>query len=125
MSNLKVALFLVASSSQLGWDRNYTLTEADLHEKELSDDIGLKWRDLARKLGFKEAFIDGTEKQKHNCTKECCIEVLIRWLQREGKGATAEKLFEALDKIGLKNLAERFPLKRSDPNQVIRTDMHR
>ncbi|XP_074617414.1 uncharacterized protein LOC141876609 [Acropora palmata] len=107
----------MASSSQLGWDRNYTLTEADLHEKELSDDIGLKWRDLARKLGFKEAFIDGTEKQKHNCTKECCIEVLIRWLQREGKGATAEKLFEALDKIGLKNLAERFPLKRSDPNQ--------
>lgn len=101
------------------------MTEADFHEKELSDDIGLKWKDLARELGFNHAFINCTEKGNNNCAKECCIEVLIRWLEREGKDATAEKLCEALIKKGLKKIAERFPLKRSDPNQVIRTDMHR
>ena len=100
------------------------MTEADFHEKKLPDDIGVKWRDLARALGFKEAFIDIT-KDKNHCARECCIEVLVCWLRKEGKDATAEKLFEALVKIKLKIVAERFPLKRSDPNQVIRTNMHR
>ncbi|XP_067054646.1 uncharacterized protein [Acropora muricata] len=107
----------MTSSTQLGWDRKYTLKEPDFHEKKLPDDIGVKWKELARELGFNHAFIDIT-KDKIHCARECCIEVLVCWLRREGKDATAEKLFEALVNIGLKSVAERFPFKPSDPNQV-------
>ena len=117
--------FFVASSHQLGWDRKYTLKEADFHESKLPDDIGVKWKDLARALGFKQAFIDITEKEKIHCARESCIEVLVCWLHMEGKEATAEKIFEALVKIRLRNLAERFPCRRSDPSQVIHTDICR
>ena len=41
------------------------------------------------------------------------------------KDTTAEKLVEALVKIGLKKVAESFPCKPSDPSQVILTDMDR
>ena len=99
------------------------MREYDFHEKELPDDIGVKWKDLARALGFKEAFIDITEKQKFQCARECCIEVLVCWLRRKGKDATAEKLFEALVRIGLTNVADRLPSKPCDPSQVIRTDL--
>ena len=99
------------------------MREDDFHEKELPDDIGVKWKDLARALGFKEAFIDITEKDKIQCARECCIEVLVSWLRRKGKDATAEKLFEALVKIGLRNVADRFPCKPCDPSQVILTDL--
>ena len=100
------------------------MRENDFHDKELPDDIGVKWRNLARALGFNHAFIDAT-KEKMQCARECCIEVLVCWLGREGKDATAEKLVEALVKIRLKNVADRFQCKPSDRSQVIRTDMNR
>ncbi|XP_015755612.1 PREDICTED: uncharacterized protein LOC107335142 isoform X2 [Acropora digitifera] len=106
------------SSNQPGWDRKYNLREDDFHEKKLPDDIGVKWKELARELGFNQAFIDIIEKEKIHCAKECCIEVLVCWLRQEGEDATAEKLFEALVNIGLKSVAERFPFKPSDPSQV-------
>ena len=112
----------VASSNQNGWNRKYALKEADLHEKNLADDIGVGWKDLARALGFKQAFIDITEKEKNSCDKECCIRVLVSWLHKEGEDATAEKIVEALVRIGCKSLAERFPCQPSDPSQVIHTD---
>ena len=112
----------VVSSNQNGWDRKYALKEADLHEKKLADDIGVGWRDLARALGFNESSIEIIEKEKNNCDKECCIRVLVSWLHKEGEDATAEKIFETLVKIERKSLAERFPRKPSDPNQVIHTD---
>ena len=116
--------FFLASSNQLGWDRKYTLKEADFHENKLPDDIGVKWKELARELGFNHAFIDIT-KDKIHCARECCIEVLVCWHRQEGEDATAEKLFEALVNIGLKSVAERFPCKPSDPSQVIRTRLIR
>ena len=97
------------------------MKEADFHEKKLPDDIGVKWKELARALGFNQAFIDITEKEKIHCARECCMEVLVCWHRQEGEDATAEKLFEALVKIGLKIVADRFPCKPSDPSQVIRT----
>ena len=112
----------VASSNQNGWDRKYALKEADLHDTNLADDIGVGWRDLARALGFSESSIDIIEKEKNNCDKECCIRVLVSWLHKEGEDATAEKIYEALVRIGRKNLAERFQCKPSDPSQVIHTD---
>ena len=112
----------VASSNQNGWDRKYALKEADLHDTNLADDIGVGWRNLARALGFSESSIDIIEKEKNNCDKECCIRVLVSWLHKEGEDATAEKIFETLVKIERKSLAERFPRKPSDPSQVIHTD---
>ncbi|XP_015755594.1 PREDICTED: myosin-10-like isoform X3 [Acropora digitifera] len=107
----------MTSSNQNGWDRKYALKEADFHEKKLPDDIGVGWKDLARTLGFSESSIDIIEKEKNSCDKECCIRVLVCWLHKEGGDATAEKIYEALVRIGRKILAERFQCKPSDPSQ--------
>ncbi|XP_068721274.1 uncharacterized protein [Montipora capricornis] len=101
--------------SQSAWNPDDPLTEGVVYEKRLADDIGQKWKDLGRALGFHQASIDNIEQEKGNNSKECCIEVLVRWLRRDGKeGATAGNLAEALTKIGLKNLADRFPTEPSD-----------
>ena len=99
------------------------MSEANFYEKELPDNIGPnKWKDLARALGFHQASIDNIQHEKGN-SKECCIEVLVRWLQQKGKAATAGKLAEALTKTGLRNLADRFPIKPSDTNRVSHSDV--
>ena len=120
---MRVAWFFEASSNPPVGDLKFTLTEADFHEKKLADDIGLKWKDLARALGFNQAFVDVTETEKNHCARECCIEVLVRWLRREGKDATAEKLLEALVKTGVENVADRFLCKPNDTNKVIRPNI--
>ncbi|XP_068725408.1 uncharacterized protein PF3D7_1120000-like [Montipora capricornis] len=108
----------MTSSGQSAWNRNDPLSENDVYEKRLADDIGQQWKDLGRALGFHQASIDNIEQEKGNNSKECCIEVLVRWLRRDGKeGATVGKLVEALTKIELKNLADRFPIKPSDTNR--------
>ena len=84
----------------------YRLTESEIHNRRLPDDIGTKWKDLARELGFKEAIITATESDK-DCNKECCIALLVKWIGQEGEqGATREKLASALTNIGLQNLAD-------------------
>ncbi|XP_068725418.1 putative uncharacterized protein DDB_G0271982 isoform X3 [Montipora capricornis] len=113
----------MASSGQSAWNRNDPLTEGVVFEKRLADDIGQKWKDLGRALGFHQASIENIEQEKGNNPKECCIAVLVRWLRRDGKeGATAGNLAEALTKIGLKNLADRFPIKPSDTNRNAKED---
>ncbi|XP_074617401.1 uncharacterized protein LOC141876605 isoform X7 [Acropora palmata] len=107
----------MASSNQFGWDRKYVLKEADFHEKNLADEIGVKWKDLARALGFNQASIEIIAKENINSVKECCIAVLVSWLRREGEGAITEKLVEALVRIRLTNVAERFTCKPSDQSQ--------
>ena len=63
---------------------------------------------MARVLEFNEAFIDAIENEK-DCNKECCIALLVNWMEREGQqGATREKLASALTNIGLQNLADRL-----------------
>ncbi|XP_068725419.1 ankyrin-2-like [Montipora capricornis] len=99
---------------------NFTdpVSEDDFYEKELPDNIGPnKWKDLARALGFRQASINIIQHEKGN-SKECCIEVLVRWLQQKGKAATAGKLAEALTKTGLQNLADKFPIKPSNTNRI-------
>ena len=108
-----------ASSNQFSWDPKYALKETDFHEKKLADEIGVKWKDLARALGFTQASIDIIAKENINSVKECCIAVLVSWLRQEGERATTEKLVEALVEIRLTNVAERFTCKPSDQSQVI------
>ena len=83
------------------------LTEADIHSLYLPDDIGTRWRDLARQLGFKEELINSIKDEKDS-NKERCIAVLVKWMEREGQQGTCEKLATALERIGLQNLAERL-----------------
>ena len=93
-------------SVQIGLDRNHPMTETDIHKNKLPDDIGPNWKDLARELSYNQATIDAIESEKLNCNKECCIELLVRWLRREGRSATAGKLADALTSARLKNLAD-------------------
>ena len=97
----------------------YVLKEADFHETNLADEIGVKWKDFARALGFSQAYIEIIAKENINSVKECCIAVLVSWLRQEGEGAITEKLVEALVRIRLTNVAERFTCKPSDQSQVI------
>ena len=47
------------------------------------------------------------EKGKLYCDKECCIEVLGRWMRQNGTEATVGiRLNEALEKIELKNVGD-------------------
>ena len=90
----------------MGLGLNHKIQEKDISDSEIADNIGIKWKDLARALGFKEATIEQIENEKGPSTKECCIQLLVRWLRRKGMDATAGKLAEVLKKIELKNLAD-------------------
>jgi len=105
----------------MGLDRNHQMTEHDIHVSQLPDSIGVKWKDLARALGFIEATIEAIEKEKGSFIKECCIQFLVRWLCQNGEGATAGKLADALTRIGLKNLADKL-IKAKDPSQVTESE---
>jgi len=92
----------------MGLDPSHQLTESDIHDNKLPGKIGSKWKDLARALGYEEADIDSIQTDQSGCTKECCIAVLVRWMGREGKNATVQKLAEALIKAELKNVADKL-----------------
>ena len=90
----------------MGLDPSHKLTESDIHESHLPEQIGLKWKDLARELGFVQSTIDMIENEKLLKTKECCIELLVQWMRQNGSEATVGKLKESLEKVELKNVAD-------------------
>ena len=92
------------------------MTESDIHDYQLPEKIGDKWRDLARALKFREANIDSIQKDQGGSTKECCIAVLVRWMGRVGRNATVKKLLAALIQAELKNVADE--LMSMDTTQV-------
>ena len=47
------------------------LTERIIHESNLPEDIGDRWRDLARALNYNEAAIEAIQKEQGSSTKEC------------------------------------------------------
>ncbi|KAM7448799.1 hypothetical protein ABFA07_003288 [Porites harrisoni] len=91
-----------------GKDPSHQMTENDINDDKLQlpDGIGIKWKELARVLDYKNAIIEAIEKEKGSSTKECCIDLLVRWIGREGSEATAGRLADALEKIERKNLAD-------------------
>ena len=84
------------------------MTERDIHESQLPEHIGDKWRDLARALYYSQAVIEAIQKEQGNSTKECCITVLVQWMGQEGRDATAGKLAKALTTIKLKSVADKL-----------------
>lgn len=91
---------------QIGLDQNHPISESDIYKNKLPDDIGPNCKDLARVLSYNQATIDAIESKNVNSNKGCCRELLVQWLRREGRHATAGKLADALTYEGLKNLAE-------------------
>ena len=84
------------------------LTEALVHERNLHEDIGSRWKELARNLGFKRVVVEAIQNENQQ-ESERSFHLLVRWIEREGQeGATAGKLADALKKTELKNLAERL-----------------
>lgn len=86
-------------------DVNHQLTEPIIHKLRLPEQIGDKWKDLARSLSYSESIIDAIETEKGNIPKECCIKVLVCWIKREAEEATVERLAQVLTEIELRNLA--------------------
>ncbi|XP_020632656.1 ankyrin-1-like [Orbicella faveolata] len=91
---------------QMGLDPSHQLKEKDIYNYHLPRKVGEKWRDLARVLGYSHTEINGIQKEQSSSIKECCIEVLVCWMRREGRNATVEKLAEALVKAELKDVAD-------------------
>ena len=44
--------------------------------------------------------------EKRRITKECCIELLVEWMQKMGREATVGKLQDALERMRNKNVVE-------------------
>ncbi|KAI8488866.1 hypothetical protein Bbelb_333840 [Branchiostoma belcheri] len=61
----------------------------------IKENVGTAWKNLARKLGFKEVDIDVID-DKHRDMRECCMEVLTTWRQKHGYDATVGRLWAAL-----------------------------
>ena len=92
----------------MGLDPSHQMTDRDIHDYQLPEKIGCKWKALARRLDKSphcEATIDRIQKD-HGSTIECCIEVLVCWMRREGRSGTVKKLAGALVKAELKNVAD-------------------
>ena len=100
----------------MGLDPSHQLTERDIHDYQLPEKIGDKWKELARAWHFKHADIKRIEKDQGGSTMECCIELLMCWMGREGRNANVEKLAGALEKAKLKNVADE--LMCNDTTQV-------
>ena len=54
-----------------------------MHESQLREQIGLKWKDLARERGFLQSSVNMGEEEKRHITKDCCIERLVQWIHLE------------------------------------------
>ena len=109
-----VSIFVTGYSVQMGLDPNNKLTESDIYKSHLPEQIGLKWKDLARELGFIQSTIDVIEKEKLLKTKECCIELLVQWMRQNGSEATVGKLKQSLEKVELKNVADNLITSKQD-----------
>ncbi|KAI8513083.1 hypothetical protein Bbelb_097220 [Branchiostoma belcheri] len=80
---------------------------ADVQEyfDKVINGISHKWDDLARKLGFNENKINGIRTDQPDQDHRC-REVLNRWRNREGRGATLQVLKQALIDIDERATAE-------------------
>ena len=77
--------------------------------EELAHDLGDKWEDLGRHLGFTQAALSAFHKENERLVDKP-LRMLIDWKRREGSDATYQALSDALCNkfVGLKELAEKF-----------------
>ena len=72
-------------------------TPSDEDLEELSQQIGKSWKPLGRRLQFTEAEITTFHKENPDEYSEKAYQMLLRWKSRDGKDATYQVLYDALD----------------------------
>lgn len=102
----------------MGLDPNHQMTEREIHDYYIPEGVGVHWRDLARALKFLEQVIKTIKEENGNNPKECCTDLMVRWLGREGRDATAGVLADSLRRIGLKNVSDRLICPSRDSVQI-------
>ena len=76
---------------------------------DLSLELGEKWGELGRQLGFNQAAIDNFDLTKRELADKA-FKMLMAWKQKEGSNATYKVLYDALcnKKVQCKLFAEQF-----------------
>lgn len=85
-----------------------TPTEEEL--EWLSQQIGARWKPLGRRLLFVEAELTAFTRDNPDEFSEKAYQMLLRWKSRDGKEATYQVLYDALDHdlVQQKLLAEKI-----------------
>ena len=78
----------------------------DVLTAELSKHIGIKWKSLARELGFNQTDIDDIEYKDPRNLKEQIFQLFLQWKKTNGKFATSGRLVLAAKRAGLENEIE-------------------
>ena len=75
----------------------------------LSKELGVKWKELARRLKFNQATLASFDKANEELSEKS-FQMLTAWKQREGCEATNKVLYNALchELVKCKRLAEQF-----------------
>ena len=69
--------------------------------------VGVDWRDLGTVFGF-ESWEMNNINTDHNKSHEKAREVLLKWKQKKGKGATVGILIKALKEIKRKDVVDKL-----------------
>ena len=82
---------------------------SDCELEELSQELGEKWEELGRRLGFNQAAITSFDEDNKKLVKKA-FEMLMDWKQKEGRQATYSVLNYALchELVKRNRLAEQF-----------------
>ena len=73
----------------------------------ISDDVNASWRDLDTQLRLPSAVVRNVENNYTLC-RERAWQVLGRWKQRNGTGATLGNLTDVLEEIEKRNAVQRL-----------------
>nr|XP_058960498.1 uncharacterized protein LOC131787398 isoform X4 [Pocillopora verrucosa] len=85
--------------------RTSVVTELQL--SDISDDVGTCWRELGPKLDIPSAKIQNLDNDYY-CSRDKANALLLMWKQKEGSGAVAGRLADALASIEKKCIAEKL-----------------
>ena len=72
----------------------------------LKDHVGKDWKKVARELKFTQTDIDAIEYRERNDLKEQIHLFFNDWKMREGTGATAQKLVDAIRAARLQGILD-------------------
>lgn len=78
------------------------------HLQVLSKSLTRCWMDVARYLEMKEETIESVEERNPRNQEKASMEMLLRWKSDCGRGATYQKMDNALRKAGRTDLAEKL-----------------
>ena len=79
----------------------------ELQLSDISDDVGTCWRELGPKLDIPSAKIQNLDNDYY-CSRDKENALLLMWKQKEGSGAVAGRLADALASIEKKCIAEKL-----------------